>query len=133
MYSQQVRHFLMHPINGPQGVNYCVAGGSNTTIRCRTNPTRVVTNRVKFMLCVDNGVIMACRWEAFGDPVAIATASWCVQQLKGASVFTATSLYSPEKAALALNLTDPLDIRAGCMTVLAAVTDALCKYKPPVR
>lgn len=128
-YSRKVKHFLLNPVNGPRGVNYSTIGESETTVRCRTNPSRAVTNRVKFMLCIEGGRIDSARWEAFGDPVAIAVASWCVQKVVGKQIDELAHVVTPENAVMALDITDPLDIRAGCMTVLNALIDALDKYQ----
>lgn len=128
-YSHKVRHFLLNPVNGPRGAKYSTTGVSESTVRCRTNPSRAVTNRVKFMLCIEEGRIDSARWEAFGDPVAIATASWCVQKVVGKQIDELAHVVTPENAVMELNITDPLDIRAGCMTVLNALIDALDKYQ----
>ena len=130
MYSRKVKHYLLHPVNGPSGVRYCTTGESITSVRCRTNPDREAKNRVRFMLCIENGKIMGSRWEVFGDPVAIAVASWCVSKINGLQIDQLAHLITPERAALELDITDPLDIRAGCMTTLNALIDALNKYEP---
>jgi NifU-like protein involved in Fe-S cluster formation len=129
VYSRKIKHLLLHPINGPKGDNYNAVGVSETTVRCRTNPSRSAKNRVKFMLCVEEGRIDTARWEAFGDPVAIAVASWCVQKVVGKQIDDLAHVVTPENAVLELDITDPLDIRAGCMTTLNALIEALNNYQ----
>jgi NifU-like protein involved in Fe-S cluster formation len=82
------------------------------------------------MLCVEDGKIMGARWEAFGDPVALAVASWCVMNIKGKQIDELVHIITPENAALVLEITDELDIRAGCMTVIKALIAALDAYQP---
>jgi len=133
VYSRKVKYYLLHPVNGPQGVRYNAVGESESSVKCRTNPAREVRNRVKFMLCIEAGKILGARWEAFGDPVAIAVASWCVQKLVGSEIDELVHVVTPERAALELDITDPLDIRAGCMTTLNALIAALDNYTPQRR
>lgn len=129
MYSRRVKHLLLHPVNGPKSVKYDSIGVYEAEIPCRTNPKRISKNRVKFMLCIENGKIMGARWECFGDPVALAVASWCVINIKGKQIDELTHIITPENAALVLDINDELDIRSGCMTVLRALTAALDDYQ----
>jgi len=129
MYSPRVKHLLLHPVNGPKNVKYNSVGTYESAVPCRTNPKRVSKNRVTFMLCIENGKILGARWEVFGDPVALAVASWCVMNIKGKQIDELAHLITPENAALVLDINDELDIRSGCMTVLRALMAALDAYE----
>jgi NifU-like protein involved in Fe-S cluster formation len=104
-------------------------GECEEEVSCKTNPERTVKNRVKFYVCVDNDNIVELRWEIFGDPVAIAAASWCVQELAGRSVGDTTRRIIPEKMVLDLDITDELDIRGGCAIVIDALASAFDDYR----
>jgi NifU-like protein involved in Fe-S cluster formation len=129
MYSPRVRHLLLNPVNGPKNVKYDTIGEYESSIPCRTNPKRIAKNRAKFMLCIEAGKILGARWEAFGDPVALAVASWCVMNIKGKQIDELAHVITPENAALVLDITDELDIRGGCMTVIRALIAALDSYQ----
>ena len=128
MYSRKVRHYLLNPVNGPPSNSYNYVGESETTVHCRTNPKRMVKNRIKFMVCIDDGRILGARWEAFGDPVSMAVSSWCVQKIRGKYVGELVHVITPEMATLELGITDPLDIRGGCTAALNALIAAIENY-----
>ena len=128
MYSRKVKYYLLNPVNGPASGAYNFTGVSETAVPCRTNPRRVVKNRIKFMVCIDSGLILGARWEAFGDPVALAVSSWCVQKIRGKYIEDLVHVITPEMATLELDITDSLDIRGGCMAVLNALIAALDQY-----
>lgn len=118
----------MHPINGKPSSIYNCLGKCETAEKCKTNPNRITKNNVTFRLFIQSGVIRDARWEVFGDPVAIATASWCVQQVRGREIDELAHMITPEKAALALEISEELDIRAGCMAAIRAFMAALDDY-----
>ena len=123
----------MHPINGKSSSTYNYSGYCHTEAQCRANPSRTVCNDVTFKLFIQGGVIRDARWEIFGDPVAIASASWCVQHVRGKEVHELVHVITPENIAMDLEISDELDIRAGCMAVIGALTEALDAFKqsPP--
>ena len=128
MYSGPVRRVLLHPNNGRPGGHYNGEGTCETEVRCRSNPERTVKNRVTFNVCVENGTILESRWQIFGDPVAIAVASWCVFKSSGKKVNDLVNVITPEMASMDLHISDELDIRAGCMTSIQAFINALDDY-----
>ena len=129
MYSSSVRHLLLNPVNGPSGVKYNSIGEYESSVPCRTNPKRVSKNRVKFMLCIESGKIMGSRWEVFGDPVALAVASWCVLNINGKQIDELVHIVTPENAVMVLDIDDELDIRSGCMSVFKALMAAVDSYQ----
>lgn len=128
MYSRRVRHFLRHPVNGPSEVKYNAVGAYEAAVKCKTNPKRVSRGRVKFMLCVEGGKVHGARWEAFGDPIVLAVASWCAQKVKGKYVEYLLYTMTVELAAASLEITDPLDVQSGCTTVINALVNSLNNY-----
>ena len=119
----------MNPINGKPGNNYNASGKYCTEVCCRTNPEKIITNRVKFNIYVSDGNIVDARWEIFGDPVASAVSSWCVQSIRGKQIDEVANLIVPERAALELDITNEADIRGGCMAAIGALADAFDNYR----
>lgn len=128
MYSGPVKRILLSPINGRVGDHYNGFGSCEKSISCKTNPDRISRNRVHFKVCIENGYLIDLRWDIFGDPVAIATASWCVWKAKGKTVADLVNIVTPEVAALELHITDELDIRSGCCTAIEALAAAIDDY-----
>jgi len=108
-------------------------GKCETEEKCRTNPKRITKNSVTFKLFIQGGTVLDARWEVFGDPVAIATASWCVQQVRGKEIDALAHVVTPERAALDLEISDELDIRGGCLAAIGALIAALdgCSQSSP--
>ena len=129
MYSSSIRHHLMNPTNGRRGTHYNGVGEVKHEVKCRSNPDRVVKNRVKFSICVDNGTILDARREIFGDPVAVAAGSWCVQKIVGKTIDEMPHLVIPEQMALDLEIKNELDIRAGCSAVIESLVSAFNDYR----
>lgn len=129
MYSAEIKKYLMSPVNGRKGKHYNGEGFCETEVRCRTNPDRIIRARVKFKIFVDSGVVREARWEVFGDPVAFATASWCTEQMLNCEVGELAHKIAPERAALALNITREVEIRAGCTAVINSVVNAFNDYE----
>lgn len=128
MYSLKIRHLLMNPINGRKGGCYNGFGECEREVRCRTNPQRFVKNRVKFSVFVVDGFLVDARWAVFGDPVAVATASWCVSELRGRHVTELVHRITPERAVMDLDISNETDIRGGCMAAIQALINALNDY-----
>lgn len=130
MYSRKVKELLMSPINGRKGGVYNGEGKYEGESRCSANPNRTSTNTVFFKVAIeDSGIIRDARWRVFGDPVTIATASWCVKELVGKKVEDIANFIIPERAALALDINDVSDIRGGCTTAIRAVANAFDDYR----
>lgn len=129
MYSEPIKRMLMRPVNGRRGDHYNGEGICESEVCCRTNPRRKIKTRARFRVLIENGVVLEARWDAFGDPVALAVASWCVQQVVGHEVDDLAHQISPEKASMALNITNELDIRAGCSTVIKSLVSAFNDYQ----
>lgn len=119
----------MNPVNGRKGEYYNGEGVCEQEVVCRTNPQKVVRNRVKFQVFVIEGNIKAARWSVFGDPVVSAAASWCVKNIVGKDIDETIHLITPERMALDLGITDELDIRAGCQAAIESIASALNDYK----
>lgn len=129
MYSPTVRRALLNLVNGRAGSHYNGKGRCETAVPCFTNPNKILKNRVEFSVCIENAVILEARWQAFGDPVAIAACSWCVEQVKGMHIVDLIHKVTPERMAMELDIASPSDISAGCLTAIKALINALNDYE----
>jgi len=119
----------MSPLNGVEGDFYNCIGSSTRQAHCVHNPVKIVTNSVTFKILIEeNGIITAARWRIFGDPIAIATASWCVEKILGRTASELVHIVTPERAALELDIAEEVDIRSGCLAVVEALANALNNY-----
>ncbi len=129
MYSPKIRYLLMNPVNGRKSGRYNGFGEHENEVQCGSNPQRRVRNRVKFSVFVADECLIDARWAVFGDPVAVATASWCVSELRGRRVTELVHRITPERAAMDLDITNEADIRGGCMAAIQALINALHDYE----
>lgn len=129
MYSVAVRRLLMHPENGDKDAFYNCVGVFEAAIPCRTNPRKILLNKVRFLVYIYEGVIMNTRWEIFGDPIAYAVGSWVVQHTKRVAISDLPNIMIPQRIAMELDIKSEHDIRAGCMSVINAMVAAIEDYK----
>jgi NifU-like protein involved in Fe-S cluster formation len=130
MYSRQIKDHLMSPYNGRVSGPYNGVGTYTGVAHCPVDPSKVSKNTVEFKVAVgNNGIIVDARWQVFGDPVAIATCSWCVMQMVGKTIDEMANLLIPERAAVLLDIREEVDVRGGCLTAIMAVANAFNDYK----
>lgn len=119
----------MHPNNDPYGSKYGVFGECATTARCSTNPNKEIRIVAKVMLGIEKGKVFGVRWDVFGDPVAMATASWCSQKSRGKSVVELLGALTMKCVVEELEITDYHNNNVNCHTTITAFRNALNNYK----
>jgi NifU-like protein involved in Fe-S cluster formation len=129
MYSSRVRQMLLNPVNNPPGIHFNGIGCYEVKQPCKTNPKKFTINRVKFYICVEGTTVRDARTEVFGDPIAMAAGSWCVQEIIGLEPSDMIHLFTPENIALSLDAFEGNQPASGCLAAAMAVANALSDFQ----
>lgn len=130
MLTGKIKKYMMAGNNSPKNLPYNAEGTFDQPLPCPTNPAKTIDCKIRVLLNVRKGIVKHARAEVFGEPAAVAAASYLIQEIKGQLFPIDIEKITPSTIAQALEINEYSVMFQRCIAAHEALKAAIGGYSP---